>query len=64
MDVEQRKKSMRIKIVRKYLNEENKGDWKIIMKYFLNKCGDMGLEDDVLRMKLKKRNIKGIPDFY
>lgn len=64
MDVEQRKKSMRIKIIRKYLNEENNGDWKIIMKYFLNKCGGMGLEDDILWMKLKKRSIKGIPDFY
>lgn len=64
VDLEQKMKSMRIKVVKKYLEEENKGDWKIIMEFYLNKCGNLNLGDNILWMKLKKWMIEGIPDFY
>ncbi len=34
-DVEIKKKSLRIKVVKKYLDKEEKGEWKETMKYFL-----------------------------
>lgn len=64
VDPEQKMNSMRIKVVKKYLDEENKGDWKSIMEFYLNKCGNLNLGDNILWMKLKKWMIQGIPDFY
>lgn len=64
MDVEQRKKSMRVRTVKKYLNGEKEEEWKVIMKHFLNKCSNLGMGDDILWMRVKKGMIKGIPDFY
>lgn len=64
MDVEQRKKSMRVKTVKKYLNREKMEEWKVIMKHFLNKCSNLRIGDDILWMRVKKGMIKGIPDFY
>ncbi len=34
-DIEIKKKSLRIKVVKKYLDKEEKGEWKETMKYFL-----------------------------
>jgi hypothetical protein len=63
-DVELKKKSMRIKVVKKYIDEEEKGEWKETMKYFLNKCGEVKLGDSVLWMKMKEWMLKGVPAFY
>lgn len=63
-DVELKKKSMRIKVVKKYIDEEEKGEWKETMKYFLNKCGKVKLGDSVLWMKMKEWMFKEVPDFY
>ncbi|MGL4253734.1 MAG: hypothetical protein ACRCR2_06795 [Fusobacteriaceae bacterium] len=41
------------------MKEEN-----VIMKYFLNKCSNLRMGDDILWMRVKKGMIKGIPDFY
>lgn len=64
VDLEQKMNSMRIKVVKKHLDEENKGDWKSIMEFYLNKCGNLNLGDNILWMKLKKWMMQGIPDFY
>lgn len=64
VDVELKKKSRRIKVVKKYLNKEEKGEWKETMKYFLNKCGEVNLGDSVLWMKMKEWMFKRVPDFY
>lgn len=42
MDVEQRKKSMRGKTVKKYLNGEKMEEWKVIMKHFLKQMFKFG----------------------
>ncbi len=34
MDVEQRKNGLRVKIIKKYLDEENKAAWKRTMGHF------------------------------
>lgn len=64
MDVEQRKNAMRVKIVKKYLNEENKTEWKKTMKFFLNKCGGFNMGDGILWMKTKIWMTEGLPVFY
>ncbi len=63
-DPELKKKSFRIKIVKKFLNDENQSEWKILMRMFLNKCGNMQIGHDILWMKLKSAMITGIPEFY
>jgi len=64
MDVEQRKNSLRVKLVGKYLDENNKVEWKTTMEYFLNKCGDFNLGDNILWMKTKEWMTVGLPKFY
>lgn len=56
-----RMKSIRIKKIKKYWNEE-KYAWKDVMRFFLNKCGQIG--DDILWMKLKEYMMNGIPEYY
>ncbi len=34
------------------------------MKYFLNKCGNFNLGDNILWMKTKNWMVEGLPDFY
>lgn len=63
-DPELKKKSFRVKTVKTFLNEENKAEWKILMRMFLNKCGHMKIGPDILWMKLKPKMITGIPEFY
>lgn len=64
MDVEQRKNSLRVKMVKKYLDKENKSEWKKTMRYFINKCGNYKLEDGILWMKTKNWMTEGLPEFY
>lgn len=64
MDVEQRKNSLRVKTVKKYLQEESKTEWKKTMKYFLNKCGNFNMGDGILWMKTKVWMTEGLPEFY
>ncbi|MGL4357173.1 MAG: hypothetical protein ACRCSY_00510, partial [Cetobacterium sp.] len=64
VDVEQKKRSMRVKVVKKYLDVNVKGDWKSTMKHFLAKCGKGFLSDNILWMKLKNWMMEGIPNFY
>lgn len=64
IDPEIRKKSMRVKVVKRFLNKDFKAEWKNVMKYYLNKCGDFNMSDDILWMKLKQNMMTGIPDFY
>lgn len=63
-DPELKKKSFRVKTVKTFLNEENKAEWKIHMRMFLNKCRHMKIGPDILWMKLKPKMITGIPEFY
>lgn len=63
-DVELKKKSMRIKVVKKYIDDQEKGEWKDTMKYYLDKCGNVKLGDSVLWMKMKAWMFERIPDFY
>ncbi len=64
VDVEQKMKSMRVKVVRKYLDRTNKAEWKKLMCFYLNKCGNFKLGDNILWMKLKNEMLEGIPGFY
>lgn len=64
IDPEIRKKSMRVKVVKRFLNKDFKAEWKYVMKYYLNKCGDFNMNYDILWMKLKQNMMTGIPDFY
>lgn len=64
VDVEQKMKSMRVKVVRKYLDDKNRAEWKTLMGFYLNKCGNFNLGENILWMKLKIWMIDGIPHFY
>lgn len=64
VDVEQKMKSMRVKVVRKYLDDKNKAEWKRLMGFYLNKCGNFNLGENILWMKLKNWMMEGIPRFY
>lgn len=64
VDMELKKKSMRIKIIKKFMDEQCKGDWKLTMNYFLNECGNLKLGENILWMKLKNWMIQGMPEFY
>lgn len=64
VDIEQKKKSMRVKTVKRFLNEENKSEWKITMTHYLNICGNLKLGNNILWMKLKDWMLQRIPDFY
>lgn len=64
VDVEQKMKSMRVKVVRKYLDDKNKDEWKKLMGFYLNKCGNFNLGKNILWMKLKSWMMEGIPQFY
>ncbi len=55
---------LRVKIVKKYLQEESKTEWKKTMKYFLNKCGNFNMGDGILWMKMKFWMTEGLPEFY
>lgn len=64
IDVEQRKNSLRVKIIKKYLDEENKAAWKRTMGFFLSKCSNFYLGDNILWMRTKNWMLEGLPDFY
>jgi len=64
MDFEQRKNSLRVKIIQKYLDGEKETAWKKTMEYFLSKCGNFNLGDSILWMRAKKWMTEGLPDFY
>ena len=64
IDIEQRKNSLRIKIVKKYLDDGHKTAWKKTMEYFLNKCGDFNMGDGILWMKTKNWMTECLPEFY
>lgn len=64
VDIEQKMKSMRVKVVRKYLDDKNKAEWKRLMGFYLNKCGNFNLGENILWMKLKNWMMEGIPRFY
>lgn len=64
IDPEIRKKSMRVKVVKKFLNEDFKAEWKVVMGYFLKKCGGFNMNEGILWMKLKPNMITGISEFY
>lgn len=64
VDVEQKMKSMRVKVVKKYLDRTNKAEWKKSMGFYLNKCGNFKLGDNILWMKLKNWMLEGIPGLY
>lgn len=56
-----RMKSMRIKIMKRFLNNSGSA-WGKIMLFFMNKCGQIG--SDILWMKLKVNMIVNMPEFY
>jgi len=56
--------SLRVKLVGKYLDENNKVEWKTTMEYILNKCGDFNQGDNILWMKTKEWMTVGLPKFY
>ncbi len=59
-----RMKSLRVKIMKKFLDKDNRQEWKDGMKYFLNKCGGLNMGEEIIWMKLKEHMLKGIPEFY
>lgn len=56
-----RMKSMRIKTVKKFWNNDDMV-WKKIMSFFINKCGKMG--DDFMWMNFTDNMLEKIPEFY
>ncbi len=64
IDVEQRKNCLRVKVIKKYRDEESKTARKKTMGYFLNKCGNFNLGDNILWMKTKNWMVEGLPGFY
>lgn len=64
MDVEQRKNSLRVKIIKKYFDKETEATWKGTVGNFLNKCGNFNLGDSILWMKTKTWMAERVPDFY
>ncbi|MGL4765398.1 MAG: hypothetical protein ACRC2N_10280, partial [Aeromonas sp.] len=59
-----RMKSLRVKIMKKFLNKGNNQEWKGGMKYFLNKCGGLNMGEGIIWMKLKEYMLKGMTEFY
>lgn len=64
IDIKQRKNCLRVKIVKKLLQEENSTEWKKVMKYFLNKVGNFNLGEDILWLKTKNWMTEKLPGFY
>ncbi len=64
IDVEQRKNCLRVKVIKKYRDEESKTARKKTMGYFLNKCGNFNLGDNILWMKTKNWMVEGLPGSY
>lgn len=64
IDVAQRKNSLRVKIVKKYLDVDIVTAWKKTMQFFLNKCGNFNLGEDILWMGTKAWMTENMPDFY
>ncbi len=64
INVAQRKKCLRVKLVKKFLDEKIDTVWKKTMLYFLNKCGNFNLGESILWMKTKNWMWKDVPDFY
>lgn len=64
IDVEQRKNSLRVKMIKKYLDDGNNVDWKRTMGYFINKCSHFNLGDNILWMRTRNWMMEGIPEFY
>lgn len=59
-----RMKTLRIKLVKSFLDIKRKVMWKNVLEYFLRKCGYFNMECNVLWMKTKKDMLTGIPTFY
>ncbi len=64
LDPDIRMKSLRVKIMKKFLNKENRQEWKDGMKYFLNRCGGFNMGNDIIWMKLKENMLNGVPELY
>lgn len=64
VDPELKKKSLRVKMVIKCMDESNTNVWKPLMAHYLQKCGGLNVGQEVLLMKLKPRMITGMPGFY
>ncbi len=64
LDPDIRMKSLRVKIMKIFLNKENRQEWKDRMKYFLNRCGGFNMGNDIIWMKLKEHMLNGVQELY
>ena len=62
MDIETKKKAIRIKVIKKYLYEKTQYGWKYFCKKWLYQCGGCG--ESGLLMSMKPAMRRGIPEFY
>ena len=62
VDVECKKKALRMKVILKYLFDKSDYGWKYLFRYYLNSV--MGTGDFTLLMQLKKPMLETLPDFY
>lgn len=62
VDLDVKRKAMRIKTVQKYLYGEIDYGWKSFFKYFLYRSG--GCEESGLLMSWKKDMLEDLPEFY
>ncbi len=59
-----RMKTLRVKVVKHFVDVKRKAMWKNVMEFFIKKCGYFSMDNNVLWMKTKKDMFKGLPKFY
>lgn len=59
-----RKKSLRVKVVKRFLDSDISAIWKEVIKFYLKKCGDFKEGYNMLWMKTKNYMMNGIPCYY
>uniref|UniRef100_A0A671TR16 Reverse transcriptase domain-containing protein n=1 Tax=Sparus aurata TaxID=8175 RepID=A0A671TR16_SPAAU len=62
INLEKKKKALRVKMMTRYLRNRGDHTWKVFLKEAIDKCGGCG-ESGVF-MKLKKGMLEGVSDFY
>ena len=62
INLERRKKALRVKMVVRYLKDKRDHIWKVFLREAINKCGGCG--ESGVYMELKKGMLSGVSEFY
>lgn len=59
-----RMKTLRVKLVKRFMDVKRKAIWKNVMDYFLKKFSNFNMGWNALCIKTKKDMLMGLPNFY